>query len=104
MPWSQQRLAFIDQYIQNLRQHRAIAIDVGDQDNLKIDTSKLHDVLTNYGITHDFEVYSGAHTSHFAVRLQENVMAVFQPNVVIRIGETLTHARHLDSRQPTEGA
>jgi hypothetical protein len=50
-------LAFIDQHIQNLRQHRAIAVDVGDQDNLKIDTSKLHDVLTNYGITHDFEIY-----------------------------------------------
>jgi hypothetical protein len=30
--------------------------------------------------------------------------AIFQPNVVIRIGETLTPARHLDSRQPTEGA
>src|SRR5881392_1310322 len=64
-------LAFIDQYIQNLRQYRAIAIDVGDQDNLKVDTGKLHDVLTNYGITHDFEIYSGTHTSHVAVRFQE---------------------------------
>src|SRR6476661_6245350 len=41
-------LAFIDQYIQKLRQYRAIAIDVGDQDNLKVDSGKLHDVLTNY--------------------------------------------------------
>jgi S-formylglutathione hydrolase FrmB len=70
-------LAFIDQYIQNLRQYRAIAVDVGDQDNLKIDTSKLHDVLTNYGIKHDFEIYSGTHTSHVAVRFQENVMPFF---------------------------
>ena len=70
-------LAFIDQYIQNLRQYRAIAIDVGDQDNLKVDTGKLHDVLTNYGIKHDFEIYSGTHTSHVAVRFQENVMPFF---------------------------
>ena len=70
-------LAFIDQYIQNLRQYRAIAIDVGDQDNLKVDTGKLHDVLTNYGIKHDVEIYSGTHTSHVAVRFQENVLPLF---------------------------
>ena len=70
-------LAFIDQYIQDLRQYRAIAIDVGDQDNLKVDTGKLHDVLTNYGIKHDFEVYAGTHTSNVAVRFQENVMRFF---------------------------
>jgi S-formylglutathione hydrolase FrmB len=70
-------LAFIDQYIQNLRQYRAIAIDVGDQDNLKVDTGKLHDVLNNYGIKHDFEIYSGTHTSHVAVRFQEHVIPFF---------------------------
>jgi S-formylglutathione hydrolase FrmB len=70
-------LAFIDQYIANLREYRAIAIDVGDQDNLKVDTGKLHDVLTNYGIKHDFEIYSGTHTSHVAVRFQDKVMPFF---------------------------
>src|SRR4051812_40618975 len=70
-------LAFIDQYIQNLRQYHAIAIDVGDQDNLKVDTGKLHDVLNNYGIKHDFEIYSGTHTSHVAVRFQEHVIPFF---------------------------
>ena len=77
-PWAANApLAFIDQYIQNLRRYRAIAVDVGDQDNLKIDTGKLHDVLTNYGIKHDFEIYSGTHTSNVAVRFQENVMPFF---------------------------
>ena len=33
-------LAFIDQYIDNLREYRAIAMDVGDQDGLRIDDSK----------------------------------------------------------------
>ena len=43
-------LAFVDQYIRSLRQYRAIAIDVGEQDGLRIDAGKLHDVLDKYGI------------------------------------------------------
>jgi enterochelin esterase-like enzyme len=70
-------LAFLDQYVQNLRQYRAIAIDVGDQDNLKIDTGTLHDRLTTYGIPHDFEIYPGTHTSNVAVRVQENMLPFF---------------------------
>ena len=41
-------LAFIDQYIDNLRHFRAIDIDVGDQDGLQSDTTKLHEVLDKY--------------------------------------------------------
>ncbi len=70
-------LAFVDQYIGNLRQYRAIAMDVGDQDGLKVDAGKLHDVLTSYGIKHDFEIYPGTHTSDVAVRFQEHVMPFF---------------------------
>src|SRR5438132_176885 len=33
-------LAFIDQYIGNLKQYRAISMDVGDQDGLKVDAGK----------------------------------------------------------------
>lgn len=74
-------LAFIDQYIDGLRQYRAIAIDVGDMDNLKTGSSKLHDVLTSYGIAHDFEIYSGNHTSHMAIRFQECVMPFFSKSL-----------------------
>jgi len=70
-------LAFVDQYIRQLREYRAIAIDVGDMDTLKVDTGKLHDALTAYGITHAFEIYPGTHTSHVAVRFQEYVMPFF---------------------------
>ena len=70
-------LAFIDQYIRNLRQYRAIAIDVGDQDGLKVDTGKLHDVLDNYGIQARLRDLSGTHTSHVAVRFQDHVMPFF---------------------------
>jgi enterochelin esterase-like enzyme len=70
-------LAFVDQYVQDLRRYRAIAIDVGDQDNLKTGAGRLHDALTTYGITHDFEIYPGTHTSNVAVRFQENVLPFF---------------------------
>jgi S-formylglutathione hydrolase FrmB len=70
-------LAFVDQYIRNLRTYRAIAIDVGDQDGLRVDAGKLHDVLTSYGIANDFEIYPGTHTSDVAVRFQEHVVPFF---------------------------
>src|SRR5215470_3014859 len=49
-------LSFIDQYIGDLRQYRAISIDVGDEDGLRTDTGKLHDVLDKYNIANGFEV------------------------------------------------
>jgi enterochelin esterase-like enzyme len=70
-------LAFVDQYVLALKRHRAIAIDVGDQDGLRIDAGKLHDVLDQYGVANTFEVYPGTHTSDVAVRFQEHVMPFF---------------------------
>lgn len=70
-------LAFIDQYIPGLRRYRAIGIDVGDQDGLRVDAGKLHDALDQYGIANTFEVYPGTHTSDVAVRFQEHVMPFF---------------------------
>jgi len=74
-------LAFIDQYIRNLRQYRAIAIDVGDQDRLRTDTGKLHEDLDKYGVANSFEVYSGTHTSRVADRFQNHVMPFFSHNL-----------------------
>lgn len=70
-------LAFIDQYIGNLRQYRAISIDVGDKDGLKADSEKLHDAMDKYGIANGFEIYPGTHTSAVAVRFQNFVMPFF---------------------------
>ena len=74
-------LAFVDQYIGNLRQYRAIAIDVGDQDGLRAGAAKLHEILDNYGIANTFEVYPGTHTSAVAVRVQNFVLPFFSKNV-----------------------
>jgi enterochelin esterase-like enzyme len=77
-------LAFIDQYIENLKQYRAIAIDVGDQDGLRTDTAKLHDVFDKYGIANSFEIYTGTHTSAVADRFQNHVMPFFSKNLCFR--------------------
>jgi S-formylglutathione hydrolase FrmB len=74
-------LAFIDQYIGNLRQYRAIAIDVGDQDGLRAGAGKLHEVLDNYGIANRFEIYQGTHTSAVADRFQNHVLPFFSNNL-----------------------
>jgi len=74
-------LAFIDQYIGNLRQYRAIAIDVGDQDGLRADAGKLHEILDSYGIANTFEMYSGTHTSDVADRFQNHVLPFFSKNL-----------------------
>jgi hypothetical protein len=81
----------------------AIAIDVGDQDNLKVDTGKLHDVLTNYGIKHDRDRLRYTH-EQCRGSLPRKRDAIFQPNAVIRNGEALTRASDLTSRHSTEGA
>jgi pimeloyl-ACP methyl ester carboxylesterase len=74
-------LAFVDQYIGNLKQYRAIAMDVGDQDGLRVDAGKLHDVFDKYGIANSFEIYPGTHTSAVADRFQNHVMPFFSKNL-----------------------
>lgn len=74
-------LAFVDQDIDNLRQYRAIAMDVGDQDGLRFDTEKLHEILDSYGIKNSFEMYHGTHTSTVADRFQNHVIPFFSENL-----------------------
>jgi enterochelin esterase-like enzyme len=74
-------LAFIDQYIDNLKQYRAIALDVGDEDGLRFDTTKVHEILDNYGIQNSFEIFHGTHTSRVAFRIQDHVLPFFSKNL-----------------------
>jgi S-formylglutathione hydrolase FrmB len=70
-------LAFIDQYIGDLRRYAGIAIDVGDQDRLKDDSEKLQEVLVRNGIASTFEIYAGNHTNKVADRFQNHVLPFF---------------------------
>jgi len=74
-------LVFVDQYIGNLKQYRAISMDVGDQDGLRFDAGKLHDIFDKYGIVNGFEIYSGTHTSAVADRFQNHVMPFFSKHL-----------------------
>lgn len=74
-------LAFVDQYIGSLRMYHGIAIDVGDEDGLRVGAEQLHDALDRYGIAHTFEIYPGTHTSAMAVRFQNHVLPFFSENL-----------------------
>ncbi len=74
-------LAFIDQYIDNLRRYKAIAMDVGDEDMLRFDTIKVHELLDNYGLANSFAIYHGTHTSAVADRFQNHVLPFFSTNL-----------------------
>jgi S-formylglutathione hydrolase FrmB len=94
-------LTFIDQYIDNLREYHAISIDVGDQDGLRVDTAKLHDVLDKYGIASGFEVYEGTHTSKVADRIQNHVLPFFSQNLSFQAGKNRAlRGRQADFRAP----
>jgi S-formylglutathione hydrolase FrmB len=79
-------LAFVDQYVGSLRQYRAIAMDVGDQDGLRADAAKLHDIMDTYGIANGFEIYPGTHTSRVADRFQNYVLKFFSEHLQFDAG------------------
>ena len=74
-------LAFVDQYVHDLRRYQGISIDVGDQDGLRADAGRLHEVLDRYGIANSFEIYEGTHTSDVALRFQNQVLPFFSRNL-----------------------
>jgi hypothetical protein len=79
-------LAFVDQYVGSLRRYHAMAIDVGDQDGLRVDAGRLHEVLDKYGIANSFEVYQGTHTSKVADRFQNHVLPFFSRTLCFEPG------------------
>ncbi len=77
-------LAFFDQYVGALRRYKAIAMDVGDRDGLKVDAAKLHEAMDRYGVANSFEIYPGDHTSDVARRFQDHVLPFFSKNLQAR--------------------
>jgi enterochelin esterase-like enzyme len=77
-------LVFVDQYIGQLKQYRGIALDVGDQDQLKGDAQKMHEVLERNGVSSSFEIYPGTHTSAVADRIQNHVIPFMSRNLCLQ--------------------
>lgn len=72
-------LGLVNKHISNLKKLRAIAFDVGDQDQgvsipgiIQLDTT-----LTQAMIDHSFEQYAGTHVNHVSQRLETKVFPFF---------------------------
>ncbi len=76
-------LAFLDQYVSDLRRYRAIAIDVGDQDRLKADAGKLHEALDRYGIANTLRGVPGHPHEQGGGSLPEPRDEVLQPEPLL---------------------
>jgi len=74
-------LAFVDQYVPNLKKYRSIKMDVGDQDNLAATNKQMDESLTRLGIVHTFEVYEGNHGNRVKERFETKVLPFFSENL-----------------------
>lgn len=74
-------LAFVDQYVPDLKTYRAIAMDVGDMDNLMSSNKQMDEALTRLGIKHTFEIYEGTHGNRVKERFETKVLPFFSTNL-----------------------
>jgi S-formylglutathione hydrolase len=74
-------VAMLDQYVPNLKRMKAIALDVGEQDNLIVSNKVLVEALTRFGVKHTFETYEGDHNNRVPQRLEERVLPFFSQNL-----------------------
>jgi enterochelin esterase-like enzyme len=70
-------LVMVDQYVPNLKQYHAIAMDVGTEDTLGAANKDLDESLTRLGIQHTFELYEGNHTNRVRERFEAKVIPFF---------------------------
>ena len=76
-------LAMVDQYIPSLRKYDAIAIDAGDKDleDIAATARTMDQILKDYGIAHDFEIYEGDHVNRVGQRLETKVLPFFSAHL-----------------------
>ena len=73
-------VAMLDQYRSNLARLRAIALDVGSQDenhDIRAGARDFDAGLTRNGIAHQFEEYEGTHMSRIGERLETEALPFF---------------------------
>jgi S-formylglutathione hydrolase FrmB len=70
-------VAMLDQYVPNLKKYKAIALDIGLQDNLITSNRVMVEALTRYGIPHTFDTYEGDHGNRIPERLEQKVLPFF---------------------------
>jgi S-formylglutathione hydrolase len=70
-------VAMLDQYVPNLKKMKAIALDIGLQDNLITGNRLIVERMTAFGIAHTFETYEGDHGNRIPERLEQKVLPFF---------------------------
>jgi len=77
--WSARPLEMVPEYAANLRK-LAISFDAGIQDGFKdipVRSAELDRLLSNLGISHGFELYTGNHGDHIRSRMESKVLPFF---------------------------
>lgn len=77
--WSVRPLAMVREYAANLRR-LAISFDAGTADGFKdipVRAGELDQLMTELGISHAFELYSGTHGDHIRARMESKVLPFF---------------------------
>jgi S-formylglutathione hydrolase len=78
-------LSMVHQYIPNLKQYDAIAVDAGDRDAGIAQTVKdLDQILVGYGVKHVSEIYGGDHVDHIEQRLETKVLPFFSEHLAFK--------------------
>ncbi len=74
-------LTMIHQYIPNVKQLHAIALDIGTEDPGLASNTELHQILSDYNIEHTFEAYEGDHMNRISDRFETKVLPFFAKNL-----------------------
>jgi S-formylglutathione hydrolase len=74
-------VAMLDQYVPNLKKYKAIALDVGLQDNLITSNQVMVARLKRFSVPHTFETYEGDHNNRIPQRLEEKVLPFFSAHL-----------------------
>jgi enterochelin esterase-like enzyme len=74
----------VDQYVPQLKQYHAFALEVGLQDTLLRTNQDLDALLTQQGVPHSYETYEGDHTNHVPERIEQRVLPFFSKNLAFK--------------------
>ena len=66
-----------DQYISNLQQLRAIALDGGTGDSWTVGSKYFSDALTQIKVKNSFETFEGGHVDKLTERFYNNILPYF---------------------------
>lgn len=74
-------IAMAPQYVSQLKKYKAIAVDVGDEDGLKLDAERFSKQLNDAGVKTSFAIYPGDHVNGVADRLENHVLPFFNQHL-----------------------